>query len=97
MTKGADAIIADLLSEESKESVEFKKTQQYVDEYAGGGLRTLFIAYKVLDEATYKDWNEKSVASKLLTKNREEEVAAVDGLIETELILIGSTAIEDKL
>jgi len=34
MTKGADAIIADLLSEESKESVEFKKTQQYVDEFA---------------------------------------------------------------
>jgi len=60
-------------------------------------LRTLFIAYKVLDEDSYKEWNEKSVASKLLTKNREEEVAAVDGLIETELILIGSTAIEDKL
>jgi magnesium-transporting ATPase (P-type) len=60
-------------------------------------LRTLFIAYKVLDEDTYNEWNEKSVASKLLTKNREEEVAAVDGLIETELILIGSTAIEDKL
>jgi magnesium-transporting ATPase (P-type) len=60
-------------------------------------LRTLFIAYKVLDEETYNKWNEKSVASKLLTKNREEEVAAVDGLIETELILIGSTAIEDKL
>jgi len=60
-------------------------------------LRTLFIAYKVLDENTYNEWNEKSVASKLLTKNREEEVAAVDGLIETELILIGSTAIEDKL
>lgn len=60
-------------------------------------MRTLFIAYKVLDEDTYNEWNEKSVASKLLTKNREEEVAAVDGLIETELILIGSTAIEDKL
>lgn len=60
-------------------------------------MRTLFIAYKVLDENTYNEWNEKSVASKLLTKNREEEVAAVDGLIETELILIGSTAIEDKL
>jgi len=60
-------------------------------------LRTLFIAYKVLDEDTYKEWNEKSVASKLVTKNREEEVAAVDGLIETDLILIGSTAIEDKL
>ena len=33
----------------------------------------------------------------LVTKNREEEVAKIDGLIEVELTLIGSTAIEDKL
>jgi hypothetical protein len=32
-----------------------------------------------------------------VTKNREEEVAKIDGLIEVELNLIGSTAIEDKL
>lgn len=33
----------------------------------------------------------------MVVKNREEEVAAVDGEIELELTLIGSTAIEDKL
>jgi hypothetical protein len=30
-------------------------------------------------------------------KGREEAIAAVDELIETELELIGSTAIEDRL
>jgi hypothetical protein len=30
-------------------------------------------------------------------KDREEKVAAVDAMIELELTLIGSTAIEDKL
>ena len=33
----------------------------------------------------------------LALKNREEEVAAVDEDIETELELLGSTAIEDRL
>ena len=33
----------------------------------------------------------------LALKNREEEVAAVDEEIETELELLGSTAIEDRL
>jgi hypothetical protein len=37
------------------------------------------------------------MAAKLEISNREEKVAAVDELIETNMELIGSTAIEDKL
>jgi len=57
MCKGADAIIADLLSNQSKISDVFRKTQQYVDEFAKTGLRTLFLAEKYLDEQTYSEWN----------------------------------------
>ena len=32
-----------------------------------------------------------------MIENREEKVAEVDALIEKDLILLGSTAIEDKL
>lgn len=53
MCKGADAIIADLLSRDSKVSQVYLKTQKYVDEYAKTGLRTLFLAEKYLDENTY--------------------------------------------
>ena len=97
MCKGADAIIADLLSNQSKISDVFRKTQQYVDEFAKTGLRTLFLAEKYLDEQTYSEWNQKAEKAKLEVVDREDKVAAVDELIEKEMELIGSTAIEDKL
>ena len=97
MTKGADAIIADLLSKESKGSLEYVESQAHVDKFALQGLRTLFLAYKVLDEKEWKEWDDKKTEAKLAIKDREEIVARVDGEIEVELTLLGSTAIEDKL
>ena len=69
----------------------------YVDKFAEEGLRTLFLAEKTLDKKTYEEWNKKSQAAKLEIVNRDERVAEVDELIETDLELIGATAIEDRL
>lgn len=57
----------------------------------------MFLAEKFLDEQTYTEWNKKAIAAKLEVNNREALVAEVDELIEKDLELIGSTAIEDKL
>jgi len=57
----------------------------------------LFLAEKYLDEATFRRWCSNKKEAELKVINREEEVAAVDGQIEVELELIGSTAIEDRL
>ena len=57
----------------------------------------MFLAERYLDEREYNEWNEKAKAAQLEVNNREEKVAAVDELIEVDLELIGSTAIEDKL
>ena len=86
-----------LLSEESLNSNDYYESQKVVDEFALEGLRTLFLAYKVLDEKEWAEWNEKAEAAKQVIANREEVVAEVDGQIEKELKLLGSTAIEDKL
>lgn len=86
-----------LLSEESLNSNDYYESQKVVDEFALEGLRTLFLAYKVLDEKEWAEWNEKAEAAKQVIANREEAVAEVDGQIEKELKLLGSTAIEDKL
>lgn len=96
-TKGADAIIKDLLSEESVASEAYLESQKHVDKFALTGLRTLFLAYKELNEKEWKDWNEKTIEAKKVIENREKKVAEVDALIEKDLILLGSTAIEDKL
>ena len=57
ITKGADSIIAERLSYESKNSVEFKKTQTVVDKYANEGLRTLFLTERVFNKREYEEWN----------------------------------------
>lgn len=57
----------------------------------------MFLAYKVLDKKEWSKWNDRAEKAKLAEQNREEEVARVDGDIEQDLTLLGSTAIEDKL
>ena len=75
----------------------FMKTQNDVDKYACDGLRTLYLAERFVEENEFKEWFEKSRLAKLSLTNREEEVAKIDELIEINLELIGSTAIEDRL
>lgn len=42
-------------------------------------------------------WNQKVTAAQLEVNDREEKVAGINALVEYDLELIGSTAIEDKL
>jgi phospholipid-translocating ATPase len=51
----------------------------------------------VISEEDYLIWKDKIDAANLETTNRDEKVAAVNELIEIELVLVGSTAIEDRL
>ena len=97
MCKGADSVITERLNPKSKNSQMFKKTEQYVEDYAKDGLRTLYLAERFLDESEYNEWNLKSMQAKLEINDRESKVAAIDELIEVNLELIGSTAIEDRL
>jgi len=92
--KGADSIICARLS----------KTQQYLDTltehlhgFATDGLRTLCCAYSDLDPKKYATWNQKFNEANASIKDRKNQVEKVAELIEQELILVGATAIEDKL
>lgn len=74
-----------------------QSSNRHVTEFAEEGLRTLFIAKKELEDQEYAQWKAESDEAKLALSDREERVAAVDEKIETQLQLIGSTAIEDRL
>lgn len=97
MCKGADSIIKERLNQKSLNGSVLKNTQDYVDQYAEGGLRTLFLAERIIPEAEYNKWSQKAKQARLEIKNRDEAVAAVDELIEVDLELVGCTAIEDRL
>ncbi len=96
MTKGADSIILPRLNQETNQAM-VKKTQEFVDIYAKEGLRTLFVAQKKLTRNEYNQWNFMYDQAMNSVINRDEEVAKICNVIECNLELVGSTAIEDKL
>ena len=65
MCKGADSIIAERLHSYSKSSDIYSLNTEFVDKVADEGLRTLFLAEKVLEEDEFEEW----YARKKLAKN----------------------------
>ena len=58
----------------------------------------MVIAYRELGEEEYELWEEEfSKAKKSVTAEHDELVDAVADKIERDLILLGATAVEDKL
>lgn len=74
------------------------QTKEHLNEYADAGLRTLVITYRELREEEYRIFEEEiSAAKNLVSTDRYERIAEVAEKIETDLILLGATAVEDKL
>lgn len=61
------------------------------------GLRTLLIAYKYVKEDFYLSWVEKYKEASSSNVNRDQLMAKCAELIETDFLLAGCSAIEDKL
>lgn len=83
----------------SKYGSEFEdQTRKHINEYADAGLRTLLAAYRELEEGEYDEFNKKFTEAKnLVSADQEEMIEKVTEEIERELILLGATAVEDKL
>ncbi|KAF9002486.1 hypothetical protein BDQ17DRAFT_1409499 [Cyathus striatus] len=94
--KGADSVIYERLS--PKHDPELKdKTSKDMEMFANSGLRTLCIAHRELAEDEYFSWSRTYDAAASSVENREEEVEKASELIERDLIILGATALEDKL
>jgi len=93
--KGADNVILDKLANPNGNIV--SKTMLDLNQLAAKGLRTLCIAWKELDEDFYNDWNERVQNAKIDIHDRKSRVAVLEDEMESELSLLGCTAIEDKL
>ncbi|ODQ78763.1 hypothetical protein BABINDRAFT_162450 [Babjeviella inositovora NRRL Y-12698] len=94
--KGADSIIYSRLRKDNDQDL-LERTALHLEEFATEGLRTLCIAQRELSWTEYEEWNRKhEIALAAITK-REEKMEEVADSIERELILLGGTAIEDRL
>ncbi|KAL5579444.1 hypothetical protein UlMin_011886 [Ulmus minor] len=96
LCKGADSIIFERLSKSGRMYEE--PTTKHLNEYGEAGLRTLALAYRKLGESEYTAWNtEFQKAKTSIGADREALLEQVSDMIEKELILVGATAVEDKL
>ncbi|KAB5537560.1 hypothetical protein DKX38_015093 [Salix brachista] len=93
--KGADTVIYERLAGGNDDLK--KVTRAHLEQFGSAGLRTLCLAYRDLSPDTYESWNEKFIQAKSSLRDREKKLDEVAELVERDLILIGSTAIEDKL
>ncbi|ODV64783.1 phospholipid transporting ATPase [Hyphopichia burtonii NRRL Y-1933] len=95
--KGADSIIYGRLSKKYNHSNMLESTSKHLEQYATEGLRTLCIAQRELSWNQYSEWNKRHMEASTSLDDREAKMEAVADSIERELILLGGTAIEDRL
>lgn len=95
--KGADSIIYSRLSRTQNNKALLDTTAKHLEEYATEGLRTLCIAQREIPWSQYLAWNTRHQEASSALDNRESKMEAVAESIERELILLGGTAIEDRL
>lgn len=69
-----------------------------MNEYGEAGLRTLALAYRKLEESEYDAWNNEFQKAKTsIGADREVMLERVAEKMEKDLIMVGATAVEDKL
>nr|XP_015831762.2 phospholipid-transporting ATPase ID [Nothobranchius furzeri] len=93
--KGADTIIYERLHPSCSKLMEV--TTGHLNEYAGDGLRTLVLAYKDLEESYMEGWRQRHHEASTALEGREERLDELYEEIEKDMILLGATAVEDKL
>lgn len=93
---GICSIIFDRLSKNGRMYEE--ATNRHLNEYGEAGLRTLALAYRKLDESEYTSWNNEFLKAKTsISADREVMLERISDMMERDLILVGATAVEDKL
>ena len=96
--KGADNIMMARVDKTKNNAGVLQKASDALTEFSNIGLRTLVIGYRELSDTEFsrfkKNWDAAEIS---LSANREELLDAASDLIETDMSLLGCTAIEDKL
>ena len=93
--KGADSIIYSRLAPNQQEMK--NQTLQHLEMFANDGLRTLCIAYKILSKEEYEAFKAEMHEASITLENTDDLVEKVASKYENDLVLLGATAIEDKL
>lgn len=97
--KGADDMIMARLSHDPalNPPALVKQIQASIDGYAEQGLRTLVYGYRDVPASEYEAWKVQYDEAAAAMKDREAAKERVYAQMEREVVLLGASAIEDKL
>jgi phospholipid-translocating ATPase len=94
--KGADSMIYSRLRPGIQKELR-QTTAEHLEMFAREGLRTLCLAERVLTEEEFKTWYVEHEAAATALVDRDDKLDVVADKIERDLVLLGGTAIEDRL
>lgn len=104
ITKGADNVMIARLAgsnDNASSSAAMQPllgtTTAHLTQMSNAGYRTLIVAKKDLQQQEYDQWAEKYKNACASLVDRNDKVAAVCEDMEKGLVLLGATAVEDKL
>jgi len=95
-TKGADSVILSRMRQDSIDA-HWGECELALKGFARIGLRTLCVAYRELSQKEFLEWWHRLDEAKADIDHKDELVPQIEQEIETELVLLGATAIEDRL
>jgi class 3 adenylate cyclase/phosphoserine phosphatase len=93
--KGADDVIFNRLRDADKGLAE--QTREHLSEFGSAGLRTLAIAQRKIDADVYAKWSDEYQKAANLLEDRDSQLHELAEQIESNLELLGASAIEDRL
>ena len=94
--KGADNVIRTRLHNSNSQKY-IEKIDEDLVNYSRRGLRTLLLAYKLIPQHEFQDWKRRFDLANLSIDNRQGRINDLAEEIETDLFLLGCTAVEDAL
>jgi len=97
--KGSDKKIFNSLEHYSKGNI-YPKTKEHLDQFAKQGLRTLCYGLKYISNKEYKNWEIKYDNAKYKSMGNKKLLGDLNNLIneiESNIVLLGVSALEDKL
>jgi magnesium-transporting ATPase (P-type) len=96
-TKGADSIIKSRLDHKQIDKNLLGETEDFLNKASLKGLRTLLMSMKVIDEDEYKVFCDEIAEAEKDVMNRDKMLAEIYDRFERGLVLLGGTAVEDRL
>ena len=90
--KGADTVMVSRVKPGQRSICE-----EYCENLAREGLRTLVISHKLITEQAYEDFKKKLQKAKASMQNREQNVQRTIEQLEIDLEFLAVTGVEDKL